>query len=72
MDGVGTGAPQDLDDAVDVEVGLGRPAGAERVGLVGDPHVEGVAIGLRVDGGGQDAELPAGPRRAPQSRPGSR
>ncbi len=46
--------------AGDVEVALGRRLPAEGVGLVGEAHVQGVAVELGVHGDGGDPELPAG------------
>src|SRR5487761_1543947 len=41
---VGARLRRDLDDLADVQVRLGRRAAAERVGLVGDPHVHGIEV----------------------------
>ena len=49
------------EDRLGVEVALGRRLAAERVGLVGHAHVQGVAVEVGVDGHGADAQLAAGP-----------
>ena len=49
-----------LDDAVDDQVALRRGRRADGHGLVGLAHVQGVGVGLGVDGDGGDAETPAG------------
>jgi hypothetical protein len=58
--GVGARAGGRLQDAVDPQVRLARRRGADRVGLVGAPDVEGRAVRVRVDGDGGDAEVAAG------------
>jgi len=57
VDGLGAGLADDTQDAVDVEVALGRRRGAEQVGLGGPLDVQGVAIELRVHGDRRDPEL---------------
>ena len=57
VDGLGAGGLDRLHDLVHVEVGLGRRARAEQVGLARALDVLGVAIRLAVDGHGGDAEL---------------
>ena len=46
------------DDRRDVEIALARRRRSDRDGLVGEPHVQRVAIGLRVDGDRAHAETP--------------
>ena len=58
--GVGAAALDDVEDGLGVEVALGRGLAAERVGLVGEADVQGVAVEVGVHGDGGDAELPAG------------
>src|SRR5207244_11585332 len=60
MDHGGAGSRRDLEDLPDVQVGLDRGSRAKQVRLVGHLDVEGVAVGLRVDGDGWDPELPTG------------
>ena len=55
--GLGAGLLDHLEQLVDLEVGLGRRPGAQQVGLGGALDVLRVAVGLRVDGDGGDAEL---------------
>ncbi len=52
---VSTSVGRDLDDLGDVEVGLRRRRAAEGVGLVGQPHEEGVTVGVGVDRDRADA-----------------
>ena len=59
--GVGTGPRGDVEELVDDEVGVGGRGAAERVGLVGDLHVQRVAVRLGVDGDLADAGVAAGP-----------
>ena len=55
--GLGAGLLDDLEQLVDLQVGLGGRAGAEQVGLGGALDVLRVAVGLGVDGDGGDPEL---------------
>jgi hypothetical protein len=55
--GLGARALDDVEDPVDLQVGLGGRPGPEQVGLRGPPDVEGVAVGLGVDRDGGHAEL---------------
>jgi hypothetical protein len=59
--GVGPGLGRDLDDLLDVEVGLGGGAPVQGVGLVGQPGVESVDVLLGVDGDAAQPGVPAGP-----------
>ena len=52
------------EDRLGVEIALGRGLAAERERLVGEAHVEGVAVELGVDGDGRDPELATGPHHA--------
>jgi hypothetical protein len=49
VDGVGAGLLRGLDDLLDDQVGVARRGAAQGEGLVGDPHVQRVAVGLGVD-----------------------
>ena len=55
--GVGARALDDVEDGLGVEVALGGALAAEREGLVGQAHVQGVAVELGVDGDGRHAHL---------------
>ena len=57
---IGAAAPDRVEDGVGVEVALGRGAAAERVGLVGEPYMQRIAIEIGVDRHGRDAELAGG------------
>src|SRR5262249_19625992 len=59
MDGLGTAARDHVDDGVRVQVALRSRLAAERVRLVGVPHVRGVAVELGVHGDRRHAELAA-------------
>ena len=56
---VGAAALDGVEDRLGVEVALGRGLPAERVRLVGEAHVQRVAVELGVHGDGGDAELAA-------------
>lgn len=59
MDGVRFRPLRDVEDLVLHEVGLGRGAAVEGVGLVGHPDVQRVAVGVGIDGDGRDAAVGA-------------
>ena len=59
VDRVGAGDLRRADDRRHVEVALGRPRRPDADVLVGEPDVQRVLVGLRVDGHGLDAHLPA-------------
>src|SRR3954468_4414598 len=59
MDGVGTRRARDREEALDHQIALERRGGPDRIGLIGQLHVERLAIGLREDGDGGDALLAA-------------
>ena len=61
MDGVGAALLDDAEDGLGVEVALGGGLAPERVGLVGQAHVQRVAVELGVDGHGGHPQLAAGP-----------
>ena len=58
---VGAALLDGVEDGLGVEVALGRGLAAERVRLVGEADVEGVAIEFGVHRDGRDAELAGGP-----------
>jgi hypothetical protein len=62
VDGVGAGPGGDLDDLVNVQVGLRRSAAAQRIRLVRDLDVQGIEIGVGVDGDAGEPGVPAGAR----------
>ena len=66
MDRVGARLARRIEDALDVEVALARRRRADRHRAVGVPHVERVAVRLRVHRDGLDAELAAGAEHAPR------
>ena len=60
VQGLGSTGLEDLQDLLGVEVALGSGLAAECVGLVGQPHVERIAVEFAVDGNRRDTEVPAG------------
>ena len=60
MDGLGIGHFGCADDRGNVEVALLRRRRADAHGLVSQPHVLGVGVGLGMHGDGLDAQLTAG------------
>ena len=61
MDRVGAARAERGQQLVHRQIALAGGRGAEPDGLVGHPHVHGLAIGVGVDRHGGDAELPARP-----------
>ena len=59
--GVGARAAGDLEELGDVEVRLGRARPPEGEGLVGQAHVQRLAVGVGVDGDAGHARIGAGP-----------
>jgi len=59
MDRVAGGGHRQVDDAMDVQI-TGDGIGADVIGLVRLLHMQGVAVGLRVDGHRGDAQFGAG------------
>src|SRR4030095_15849571 len=59
--GVAAGRARCPHDAVDRQVALGGPRRPDSHRPVGHEHVERLAVRLRIDGDGRDAELAAGP-----------
>jgi hypothetical protein len=60
MHAVRPGAPDDVEDLVGVQVALGRGLTAQRVRLVGQPHVQSPPVEIRVQRDGGDVELATG------------
>ena len=60
VDGLGAGLQGRLDEGRHHEVALRRRRRADADGLVGEPHVQAVLVGLGVDGDRPHAELLAG------------
>ena len=58
--GVRPGLLGNLDELVLQQIGVARCAPTQRIGLVGDLDVEGVPVGLGIDGDGPDAVVLAG------------
>ena len=52
MHRIGTGTDSHLDELVHHQVGLRRGGTAQSVRLIGQLHVQGVAVGISVDGNG--------------------
>jgi hypothetical protein len=59
--GVGAAALDDVEDGLGVQVTLGGGGTAKGVGLVGEPHVHGVAIEVGIHGDRRNAELATRP-----------
>ena len=59
VDRVGAAVVSDLDDAIELEIGVGGGGAADVMRLVGVPDVDGAAVRVRVNGRGRDAQLPA-------------
>ena len=57
---LGAGRSGGVEDRGDIEVALGRGRRADAVRLVGQPHVQRVAVGLGIDRDRADAQLAAG------------
>ena len=55
MDSVGAGDERRADNVGDVEIALGRRGRADADGLVGEAHVQGIAVRFRVDRDRSDA-----------------
>ncbi|VXB48264.1 hypothetical protein MICRO11B_280021 [Micrococcus luteus] len=58
--GVGAGAAGDVEDRVDLQVGVRRGRARQVEGLVRDGHVQGVGVRIRVDGDRGDAVVAGG------------
>ncbi len=57
---VRAGAARDVEQLLDVEVGVGGALALQRERLVGEPHVQRVPVGVGVDGDGGDSGVGAG------------
>ena len=60
VDAIGPRASDDIEDLVDVEVGLARGVAVQRICLVGQPHVQRVPVESRIDGDGGNPQVAAG------------
>jgi len=60
VNGLGAGGAGGVEDLVDAQVAVLGGRGADGDGLVGHAHVDGVAVGVRVDGDDGDVALAAG------------
>ena len=60
MDGFCPAAARDVEDLLDVEIGLARSRRTDVVGVVGLAHVQRLAIDVGEDGDRLDAHLAAG------------
>ncbi len=60
MDRIGPSGRGDLEDLLGVQIGLGRGRRSHVPGLVGQLHVQRVAIEVRIDGNRVDAHLLGG------------
>ena len=60
VDAVGPGALDHVEDGLGVEIALGRGLTAQRVGLVGHSHMEGIAVEFGIHRHSGDAQFPAG------------
>src|SRR5690606_9129364 len=69
VDGLGAGLLRDLHDALAHQVRLARRRRAAVPALVGEAHVQGVAVDVRVDGDRLDAHLAAGAHHAHRELP---
>ena len=64
MDRLGSGAARDVEDALLVQVALGRRARADQIRLVGVRDVRRRAVDVGVHRHGPDPELPESPEDA--------
>ena len=62
MQRVAAGAARDVHHLVDAEIALARGRGADRVRFVGQADVQRGAVGVAIDGDGNNAHLAAGSR----------
>ena len=60
VDRIGAGNFRGADDGRHVQVAVGAARRADAHVLIGKPHVQGILVGLRVDGDRLDTELAAG------------
>jgi hypothetical protein len=64
MNGIAAGTFHDIHDFVDAQITFARWRGANRVGFVGQAHVQGTTVGFAEYGSGGDAEFPTGAENA--------
>ncbi len=65
MDGVNAVRLRDSDNPVDIQIGANRlPFAADAIGLIGLEAVQGVAVFLRINGDGANAQLMGGAKHA--------
>src|SRR5271154_6165783 len=64
MDGVATSPPSYADYFSDIEIAFAGGSCANRISFVGQAHVERFAVDLAKNGGGSNAEFPAGSKDA--------
>ena len=57
MQRIGAAPGQRIDDCVGVQVALRRGLTAKRIGLVGQPDVQGISVEFAVDGDGENAKV---------------
>ena len=57
MNTVGAALADGVQDALSVEIALGRSHPAKGVGLVGQAHMERVPVGVGIDGNSLDSHL---------------
>ena len=60
MDAISARLLDGIEDGRGVQVGLGARVPSERIGLVGQPHMEGISIGIGVHRHRLDAHLTSG------------
>ncbi len=60
MHRLGAGLADRVHDLVDHDIGLVRGRRADVHRLVRHPHMQGIAVGIGIDGDGLDAHLPGG------------
>ena len=64
MDAVGARCASGLDQSVDTQVAVGGRCRADWMRLVAHPHMQGRAVGFRIDRDGTQAEPLSGARNA--------
>jgi hypothetical protein len=64
MDRVGPGSLRGLEERVHAQVALGSRWGTEKIRLIGQLDMEGLAVGLGVDGYGAKSEVANRPHDA--------
>jgi hypothetical protein len=69
VDGTRAGLAGNIDDLVAAQVGFARRGWSQAVSLVGIAHVKRLAVGIRINCHGLDAQLPAGAQDAHSNLP---